>query len=59
MEIKRILDFEMDEGIFDLSAAQKKRISKAKLEIKQKKILTEGSANKERNGSTKNLNLQN
>ena len=44
---KPILDFELDEGIFDLSAAQKKRISKAKLETKQKKVLTEVSANKE------------
>ena len=46
-EIKRVLDFELDEGIFRLNDAQKKRISGAKMEIKQKKYITESSANKE------------
>ena len=48
-EIKRVLDFELDEGIFKLTAAQKKRIAEAKLEIKQKKVLSEAAANKEIN----------
>lgn len=46
-EIKRILDFELDEGIFRLSEDQKKRISGAKMEVKQKKYITDSSANKE------------
>ncbi len=46
-EIKRVLDFELDEGIFQLSNDQRKRIVDAKQEIKQKKYLTDSSANKE------------
>ena len=46
-EIQRVLDFELEEGIFQLNNAQKKRISEAKQEIKQKKYITETSANKE------------
>jgi vacuolar-type H+-ATPase subunit H len=46
-EIKRVLDFELDEGIFQLTNAQKKRIADAKQEIKQKKYLAESAANKE------------
>lgn len=46
-EIQRIIDFELNEGIFKLSSAQKKRIADAKQEIKQKKYITESSANKE------------
>ena len=46
-EIQRVLDFELEEGIFQLNNAQKKRISEAKQEIKQKKFITETSANKE------------
>jgi vacuolar-type H+-ATPase subunit H len=46
-EIKRVLDFELDEGIFQLTNDQKKRIVDAKQEIKQKKYLTDSSANKE------------
>ncbi len=46
-EIQRVLDFELNEGIFKLSAPQKKRIMDAKQEVKQKKYITELSANKE------------
>lgn len=46
-EIQRVLDFELNEGIFKLTTAQKKRISEAKSEIKQKKILSESASNKE------------
>jgi vacuolar-type H+-ATPase subunit H len=46
-EIKRVLDFELDEGIFQLTNDQKKRIVDAKQEVKQKKYLTDSSANKE------------
>lgn len=46
-EIQRVLDFEMNEGIFRLNSAQKKRIAQAKTEVKQKKILSELTANKE------------
>ncbi len=46
-EIQRVLDFELNEGIFKLTNAQKKRISEAKSEIKQKKILSESASNKE------------
>ena len=46
-EIKRVLDFELDQGIFQLSNDQRKRIVDAKQEIKQKKYLTDSSANKE------------
>lgn len=47
MEIKKVLDFELNEGIFKLSTGQKKRISEAKDEIKQKRTLSESKANKE------------
>lgn len=46
-EIKRLLDFELNEGAFKLNASQKKRITEAKSEIRQKKVLSEGAANKE------------
>ena len=46
-EIQRVLDFELEKGIFQLNNAQKKRITEAKQEIKQKKYITETSANKE------------
>jgi len=46
-EIQRVLDFELNEGIFQLNTAQKRRISEAKLEIKQKKLLSATVANKE------------
>ncbi|MBS1573344.1 MAG: hypothetical protein KF825_10320 [Ferruginibacter sp.] len=48
-EIKRVLDFELDEGVFQLSNAQKKRVSEAKQEVKQKKYITGLAANKEIN----------
>ena len=46
-EIQRVLDFELNQGIFQLNTAQKRRISEAKLEIKQKKLLSATVANKE------------
>jgi hypothetical protein len=46
-EIKRLLDFELEEGTFKLSATQRKRITVAKDEIRQKKTITERVANKE------------
>jgi hypothetical protein len=46
-EIQRVLDFELDEGIFQLTSAQKRRITVAKQEVKQKKYLRESEANKE------------
>jgi hypothetical protein len=46
-EIKRLLDFELEEGNFKLSPLQKRRISEAKAEVRQKHILTESAANKE------------
>lgn len=48
-EIKRLLDFELEEGPFKLSAAQKKRMALARHEIRQKKTLTEPKANNEIN----------
>lgn len=46
-EIQRVLDFELNEGIFKLTTAQKKRILDARQEVKQKKYITESLANKE------------
>ena len=46
-EMQRVLDFEMNNGIFKLNSAQKKRIAVAKSQIKQKKVLPEMAANKE------------
>ena len=46
-EIQRVLDFEMNQGVFQLNAAQRKRITEAKLEVKQKKLLSMTAANKE------------
>lgn len=46
-EIQRVIDFELEEGIFKLTSAQKKRIDDARQEVKQKKYLTASSANKE------------
>ncbi|MFZ6025085.1 MAG: hypothetical protein ACOYVG_11610 [Bacteroidota bacterium] len=46
-EIQQILDFKFEKDIFQLTTAQKKRVADAKQEIKQKKYLTESSANKE------------
>jgi hypothetical protein len=46
-EINRVLDFELNEGIFKLNPAQRKRIAEAKVEIRQKKVLSNAAANKE------------
>jgi hypothetical protein len=46
-EINRVLDFELNEGIFKLNTAQRKRIAEAKTEIRNKKILSNVAANKE------------
>ncbi len=46
-EIKRVLDFELSEGIFKINNAQRKRISEARIEVKQKKVISETVANKE------------
>jgi HEPN domain-containing protein len=32
-ELKKVLDFELDEGIFELSQEQKKRVEKARVEF--------------------------
>ena len=46
-DIKRLIDFELNEGIFKTTSAHKGRISEAKIEIKQRKVLSEAKANKE------------
>jgi hypothetical protein len=46
-DLQRLLDFEMNEGVFKTTPDQKKRIVEAKAEIKQSKIISEVSANKE------------
>jgi hypothetical protein len=45
-EINRILDFELEKGIFKLSSKQRNRILEAKEEYKSGKILSETEANK-------------
>lgn len=42
-EIQKLLDFELDEGIFEVSALQKVRLAEAKNDI----ILSEDDANNE------------
>lgn len=42
-DVKRLLDFELDESIFLLSDAQRKRLSEAKCD----RILTETEANRQ------------
>ena len=42
-EIQKFLDFELDEGIFEVSALQKERLAKAKNDT----ILSEDDANNE------------
>ena len=44
-EINRVLDFELDEGIFNLNSNQKARILEGKKEYKTGKILSEKEAN--------------
>ena len=46
-EINRILDFELDKGIFNLNSKQKARILEGKEEYKAGKVLTEKEANKQ------------
>jgi predicted transcriptional regulator len=46
-EINRILDFELDKGIFTLNSKQKARILEGKEEYKAGKVLTEKEANKQ------------
>ena len=48
-EIKRMIDFELEEGIFQLNTDQTKRILVAQQEVKKKQYKTEDSANKEIN----------
>ncbi len=45
-EIKRLLDFELQQGFFKLTAKQQARILEAKEEYKAGKILSENQANK-------------
>ncbi len=42
-EIQKLLDFEMDKGVFQVSEAQRKRILEAKNDL----VLTEEQANKD------------
>ena len=46
-EINRMLDFELDKGIFNLNSKQKTRILEGKEEYKAGKVLTEKEANKQ------------
>ena len=45
-EINRLLDFELDKGVFKLTSKQKARILEARDEYKAGKILSENEANK-------------
>ena len=46
-EIKKLLDFELDETVFELSQKQKDRITKAKEEYANGEILTNEEVNNE------------
>lgn len=46
-EINRMLDFELDEGIFKLNAKQKASILEGKAAYKAGKVLSEKEANKQ------------
>jgi predicted transcriptional regulator len=46
-EINRILDFELDKGIFNLNSKQKARILEGKEEYKAGKVFKEKEANKQ------------
>ena len=46
-EINRILDFELDKGIFKLTTKQKDRILEGKSEYRSGKVLSEKEANKQ------------
>ncbi len=45
-EINRLLDFELEKGIFKLTIKQQARILEAKEEYKSGKVLSESEANK-------------
>jgi hypothetical protein len=45
-EIKKVLDFELDEGVFKTSETQRRRILAGKSEMKNKKTISEATANK-------------
>ncbi|MFC0425867.1 hypothetical protein [Chryseobacterium scophthalmum] len=46
-EIKKLLDFELDEKVYELNQPQKSRIEEARNEYKNAQILTEEDANNE------------
>lgn len=46
-EIRKFLDFELDEKVYELSQAQKERIAEARTEYKNSLTLTEEQANNE------------
>lgn len=46
-EIRKFLDFELDEKVYELRKAQKERIAEARTEYKNSKTLTEEQANNE------------
>ena len=46
-EINRLLDFELEKGIFKLTRKQQSRILEAKEEYKAGKVLSENEANKQ------------
>lgn len=44
-EIKKLIDFELDENVFELNQNQKNRISEAREEYSKSEILSENQAN--------------
>ena len=46
-EIKKLLDFELDEKVYELDQSQKNRIEEARHEYKNAQTLTEKEANNE------------
>jgi hypothetical protein len=46
-EINRMLDFELEEGIFNINSIQRDRILEGKEEYKLGKVLSENEANKQ------------
>jgi hypothetical protein len=46
-EIKRLLDFELEENIFELSNNQVLRVNEARIEYEKSEILSEEQANSE------------
>ncbi|WP_445430440.1 hypothetical protein [Chryseobacterium indoltheticum] len=46
-EIKKLLDFELDEKVYELNQSQKDRIEEARNEYKNAQTLTEEDANNE------------